>query len=196
MKTLGKLTAKFMLCAFSIANGLTANVTVAATPAVVMRNDGTGVAIWQAIETFEEVSRFTIRGATAANGEWGPVSTISNPNYDSYLNNPQPGQCLRLNSSGDAVAAWSASDGTSNFIVAVKMAGLSTWGTPEIISDELNENPIFYDNAVALDDSVDNEITIFWTSLVGSNPVIRVTTSTIAGEEWFGPITLDPPPAP
>lgn len=195
MKTLGKLTAKFMLCLFSIFSGLTASVMVAATPAVVMRNDGSGVAIWQAVEEFGEVSRFTIRGATAANGEWGPVSTISDTNYDSYLNNPQPVQCLKLNSSGDVVAAWSASDGISNTIVAIKMTGLSTWGTPEIISDELNENPIFYDNAVALDDSVDNEITVFWTSLMNNNPVIRVATGTIAGA-WSAPFTLDPPPAP
>src|SRR4051812_108272 len=95
-------------------------------PDVASAPDGTVVAVW----TRSDGTNFRIQSASrTANGAWSAPQTISDPGMSAS------GPALAVDSSGNAVVAYTQSDGTNLRINAAYRPSGGNFGTPVLVSD-------------------------------------------------------------
>lgn len=143
-------------------------------PEVVVSGDGTVIAIW----TRSDGTNFRIQSSSrTATGAWSSPQTISDPGVSAS------GPSLAVDPSGNALAAWTQSDGTNLRIASAYRPAGGSFGAPVLVSTSGQD-------ASAADVSMDNSGNglIGWQRTDGTKLRVQTVVRTPGAGGGFGPI--------
>ena len=140
-------------------------------PDVSVDPSGNVIAVW----TRSDGTNFRIQSASCtANGNWGPTSTISDAGQNA--SNPD----VAIDNSGNALVAWSRTDGTNIRIQAAFRPFGGSFAAPVTISD-----PGFDATKPAIDFDNTGKALITWQRFDGTKLRVQATTRTAGGAGTF-----------
>jgi hypothetical protein len=149
-------------------------------PDIAVAPNGTVIAVW----TRSDGTNFRIQSSSrTATGDWQPAQTISDPGVGAS------GPALGLDSSGNALVAWTQSDGTNLRINASYRASGGSFGAPVAVSAAGQD-------ASAPDVSIDNagNALVVWERTDGTNLRVQAAIRTPGVSGTFGTVsTLSDP---
>jgi hypothetical protein len=144
-------------------------------PQIAMDSSGNAIAIWEHSTGANERVQAAFR---SAGGGWGPTANVTEPAPEVFRSSPR----IAMNATGQAVAVWGRSDGTSSIVQASTVTGGGSWQPPVSLSEpgQSSEAP-----AVAIDASGD--AVAAWERPFEGKHVIQAASRPAAGP--WGPVS-------